>query len=147
MLRTVLASVLAAVSLTVLAPAAQADWDTFRPFTKFPLCNEQNVYSRIQERFNWAERNTFNYGVTVHQISGGYEKGLVMFGPYAIPRRYCEATAYLSNGRKHRVYYRIEEGMGLAGTGYKVESCLPGYDRWRVYDGNCRVLRDWRRHR
>jgi hypothetical protein len=56
-------------------------------------------------------------------------------------RRFCFAHAWMSTGHKRKMYYMIEKGMGLAGTGYKVEFCIMGLDTWGVYDGNCRVLR------
>ena len=147
MFRRMLTGAVFALGLLAGATAASADLYTLRPFQKFPECDAANVYYRIKDRFNWAENKTFHYGVEIDRLSHGHQRGLVTFGPYPIPRRYCQATAWLTNGRRHKVYYRIEEGMGLAGTGYKVEFCLPGYDRWRVYDGNCRVLRAWYQHR
>lgn len=134
----------AAAGLAGASVPANADLYALRPFVKFPQCHDGSVHARIVENFNWAERTTFHYGVSIARIEGGAEKSVVLFGPYAIPRRYCAATARLDNGRKHPVYYRIEEGMGLAGTGYKVEFCLPGYDRWRVNGGQCRSIRHWR---
>lgn len=58
-----------------------------------------------------------------------------------IARRYCGATALLSDGRKRPVWYLIEHGMGFVGLGDNVEFCVSGFDRWRVYNGRCRVLR------
>jgi hypothetical protein len=64
--------------------------------------------------------------------------------PYAedspIARRYCGATAVLSDGRKRDVWYLIEDGMGFVGIGDNVEFCVSGFDRWMVYNGRCRVL-------
>lgn len=56
-------------------------------------------------------------------------------------RRYCEATAYTSDGRRHAIWYLIEERAGFAGLGQNVEFCLVNFDRWKVYNGLCRVLR------
>lgn len=58
-----------------------------------------------------------------------------------IARRYCGATALLSDGRKRTVWYLIEDRMGYAGIGDGVEFCVSGFDRWKVYNGRCRVLR------
>lgn len=58
-----------------------------------------------------------------------------------IARRYCGATARLSDGRKRYVWYLIENPMGYAGVGNNVEFCVTGFDRWYVYSGRCRVLR------
>ena len=58
-----------------------------------------------------------------------------------IDRRYCHATAELSDGRSRDVWYVIERPAGFAGIGGNVEFCVSGFDRWNVYDGRCRVLR------
>jgi capsid protein len=58
-----------------------------------------------------------------------------------ITRTYCEATAYTSDGRRHALWYLIEDGAGFAGVGDNVEFCLVNFDRWKVYNGRCRVLR------
>jgi capsid protein len=58
-----------------------------------------------------------------------------------ITRTYCEATAYTSDGKRHAMWYLIEDGAGFAGLGDNVEFCLVNFDRWKVYNGRCRVLR------
>jgi len=109
-------------------------------FQTFPDCGNGAVAARIIDRFNWADRNTWYRGLTIGRIDGQYERTIEAFGPSPVHRRYCRAYAWFSDGKKRTVHYRISAGMGLAGTGFKVEFCVPGYDRWRVYDGNCRVL-------
>lgn len=110
-------------------------------FQTFPDCGNGSVKARIIENFNWADRVTFYRGIAIRSIDYEQERAIESFGPSPIDRRYCKGRAWLSNGKTNVVYYRIERGMGLAGTGYKVEFCLPGYDPWHVYDGYCRVLR------
>ena len=65
--------------------------------------------------------------------------------PYAeewpIARRYCGATAALSDGSDRTIWYLIEDGMGFVGIGDNVEFCVSGFDRWFVYNGHCRILR------
>jgi hypothetical protein len=39
------------------------------------------------------------------------------------------------------MWYLIEDRAGFAGLGHNVEFCLVNFDRWKVYDGLCRVLR------
>lgn len=59
-----------------------------------------------------------------------------------ISRRYCMATAALSDGRHRSVWYMIEYGMGFAGAfGDGVQFCVAGFDRWKVYNAGCRVVR------
>lgn len=61
---------------------------------------------------------------------------------WPIGRRYCGATVALTDGRERPIWYLIEEGMGLASIGDNVEFCVSGFDRWYVYNGDCRVLRE-----
>lgn len=59
-----------------------------------------------------------------------------------IARRYCQASAALSNGETRTVWYLIEYGQGFAGAvGDNVEACMQGFDEWNVYDEACRVVR------
>lgn len=134
----------AAVALLCAAPGMASA--TYYPyyfqalFQTFPECTDPGVSARIVDKFNWADARTWYRGVTMTAIDGQYERTVEAFGPHPIYRRYCRAQAWLSDDRKHTVYYLIERGMGLAGVGYKVEFCVAGYDPWRVHDGNCRVL-------
>ena len=58
-----------------------------------------------------------------------------------IARRYCGATATMSDGKHRTMWYLIEDGMGLAGIGDNVEFCVSGLDPMKAYDGRCRVLK------
>lgn len=61
--------------------------------------------------------------------------------PSPLMRRYCEGNVTLDNGDHATAYYFIEEDSHLVGLSWKVYVCISGYDRWRVYDGRCRVAR------
>lgn len=141
-MKPLLAALLTVPLLMFSVPTAEAftnyNWRSLMPF---PTCEAPHVQSRIIKNFNWAEANTWYDGIRIANIQQPYERNVVAFGPNPIYRRYCKAEAYLTNGHKRPIWYLIEQGMGLAGTGYKVEFCLSGHDPWRVYDGNCRVLR------
>ncbi|MDJ0931543.1 hypothetical protein [Breoghania sp.] len=69
------------------------------------------------------------------------QTGFTQDNPSPLAHRYCRARAYLSNGRQHPVYYMIEERAGFVWLSWNTETCLPGYDRWHVHDGQCRVVR------
>ncbi|MEZ5792802.1 MAG: hypothetical protein R3D34_19105 [Nitratireductor sp.] len=112
----------------------------YRPFQKFPYCEEARVAERIKSRFNWAENKHGYYGVAIAGIDRQHERKVVAFGMYPIERRYCRARAALSNGHYQTIHYRIEKGMGLAGVGWNVEFCIPGRDRWHVHGGWCRSI-------
>ncbi|MFZ1815739.1 MAG: hypothetical protein WBO55_08595 [Rhizobiaceae bacterium] len=128
------AAALAAMGCAVAVSGAKA-------YETFPDCGAGSVKARIIDKFNWADRHTWYQGLTLDRIEREYERRVELFGPYPIERRYCRAVAWLSDGHRRTVHYRIERGMGLAGTGYKVEFCVQGHDRWYVYGGNCRTVR------
>ena len=141
----------AALLLAVAQPAAAQTysqgwaapyWPSYfqAVFQTFPECGDGSVAAKIIDKHNWADRHTWYRGLTMARIGGQYERTVEAFGPSPVYRRYCRAHAWFSDGKRRTVHYRISHGMGLAGTNYKVEFCVPGYDRWRVYDGNCRVL-------
>lgn len=108
------------------------------PLKTFPHCNDPKVLHEIIERFNWAEEHTFQRGVKLEGLD--YPRERVVDLGRQIPRRYCRADGFLSNGRHRTVLYLIEGGQGFSGTGFNVEFCVNGYDRWRVYNGSCRTL-------
>ena len=61
--------------------------------------------------------------------------------PSPLVRRYCSADVVLTDGSRTTAYYFVEEDAGFVGIGWKVYVCLLGRDRWRIYDGDCRVAR------
>jgi hypothetical protein len=81
------------------------------------------------------------YPLAIETFDGIRQDAESEHGPGWIDRRYCSATAWLSNGETSKVVYLIEATQGFASIGWNVESCLPGYDPWRVYDGWCRSIR------
>jgi len=110
-------------------------------FTQFPDCVEHKVLRNITKRFNRAERDTWHRGVDMLHISNPHGHGHFGFRESPIQRQYCHAYAHLSDGKRRKVYYLIEEGMGFAGFGWRVQFCIPRYDPWRIYDGYCRTVR------
>jgi hypothetical protein len=61
----------------------------------------------------------------------------------AIPRRFCTASAMISDGHPRQVHYSIIEDGGFAGTGFSsgVQWCVTGLDRNWAYGRNCRAAR------
>jgi hypothetical protein len=66
------------------------------------------------------------------------------YSPWAlgtIPRRFCQAVAQVSDGRKHAVYYWIGEDTGMIGASWGVEWCVVGLDRNWAYNPACKMAR------
>jgi capsid protein len=105
-------------------------------------CAESWVLGRITEKFRYQVRHVPNLpDVEISEFSRIHQhRYLPQREDRPIGRRYCGATAHLSDGRQGSVWYLIEEGMGIIGIGDNVEFCVSGFDRWYVYNGRCRVL-------
>lgn len=106
-------------------------------------CADSRVLGRISERFRYQVRNVPNLpDVAIVDFSRiGQTRYLPKREKWPVERRYCHARVSLSDGRSRRVWYLIEHPLGFAGIGSNVEFCVSGFDRWHVYNGNCRVLR------
>jgi hypothetical protein len=111
-------------------------------FHSLPTCDSPAVIATIPERFAYQDARIVRSGLSIAGIDRVHEQRLVAGGPGFIDRRYCGASASLSNGRRSEVVYVIEgPKMGFASIGWHVESCLPGFDPYRVYDARCRAIR------
>ena len=106
-----------------------------------PACDTPQVLGRIAEKFAYADAHILYTGLGIARIDRVRESLWKVGGPSLIDRRYCRATAWMTDGRKQEVIYLIEAGQGFASMGWNVESCLPSFDPWRVYDGWCRSIR------
>lgn len=119
-------------------PPAHAVWGT--P----PSCDSPHVLARLPERLAYYDAHVIHSGVAITTVDAPRETGLKAGGPSLVDRRYCSATAVLSNGTTSEVVYIIEgPKLGVFSIGWHVESCLPGYDPYRVYDARCRSIRPY----
>ncbi|MGE0501290.1 MAG: hypothetical protein AB7I79_06445 [Rhizobiaceae bacterium] len=131
-----------AASLAFVAPTAA--WEGFLDSDRAArACDDPSILARIENRFRHQVRHVPHLPDVeivgfrkVHQ-----RRYLPLSEKRPIARRYCAATAALSNGKHRTVWYLIEDRMGFASVGDGVEFCVSGFDRWRVYNGHCRVLR------
>jgi hypothetical protein len=141
-------SCLLAAGLLAAGPAAAADYIRSAPghvthYTDQGICAEGGYLARISHKFRYQIAHVpYLPDVEIADFQGIHQnRYLPADADHPIARRYCEATAVLSNGRRHQILYLIESGMGFAGIGgTNVEFCVNGFDRWKVYDGRCRVL-------
>lgn len=145
MRRALLALVLSAASVVGLttSPGLAADMVVGVYASDPGVCGENRVLSEVTERFRHQVNNVPklpNVAILDFRDIGEtrYEPA---WNRSPIERRYCHARVALSDGDVRRVWYLIESPMGFASIGSKVEFCVAGFDRWNVYNGNCRVLR------
>jgi len=106
-------------------------------------CSDNAILSRIQSKFRHQVRHVPHLpDVDIVEFRKIHQHRYIPFGEKRpIARRYCGATAQLSDGRRRTIWYLIEDRMGFAGVGDGVEFCVSGFDRWFVYSGRCRVVR------
>jgi hypothetical protein len=142
-LKALLVAALAATGSLAGSAASAADLVVGVYASDPGACADGRVLSRISERFRHQVRNVPNLpDVAIVEFVGiGETRYLPKREKWPVERRYCHAKAALSDGRSRSVWYLIEHPMGFAGVGSNVEFCVAGFDRWHVYNGNCRVLR------
>jgi len=95
----------------------------------------------IASRFAEKEGTFWNSALTIVGFDGVKE---VAFRPWAndtIPRRWCTARAYVSDGTVHPVNYWIGEDTGFIGATWGVEWCVVGLDRNWAYNPRCKMAR------
>jgi hypothetical protein len=95
--------------------------------------------SRISARFAEKEGRFWNSAL---QIVGYEHVREIAFQPWAaqnIPRRYCTATAHISDGSRRALRYSIGEDTGMIGASWGVEWCVVGLDRNWAYNPQCRM--------
>jgi hypothetical protein len=95
----------------------------------------------IVDRFSQKESQFWNSDL---QILGFERVHQTAYRPWAsgtIPRRFCSATALVSDGRKRRVSFWIGEDTGFAGATWGVTFCVAGLDRNWAYNPGCKMAR------
>lgn len=125
------------VLLTAPASAFYPGWW----YGSLPDCDERSVLAKVQRKIAYGAPRVLGYPLAIESFDGIHEDAVKAYSHGWIDRRYCSATAWLSNGKTSKVVYLIEATQGFASIGWNVESCLPGYDPWRVYDRWCRAIR------
>jgi hypothetical protein len=104
-----------------------------------------NALSAISFQFAQKEGRFWNSDL---RITGFADVQEVAYRPWespngaynSIPRRFCTASAMLTDGRARQVHYSIIEDGGFAGSGFDsgVEWCVVGLDRNWAYSPSCR---------
>lgn len=142
MRRLVLSALLLAASIALPQAATASDWLKLSDGVS-RACEDPAILSRISDKFRWQVRHVPHLpDVEIEEFRRVHQhRYMPSTEKWPIARRYCGATALLSDGRKREVWYLIEDGLGFAGMGDNVEFCVSGFDRWFVYNGRCRVLR------
>lgn len=140
-------SLLIALSVTAFAPAAEAANVIERGiYLTGPRYDGQmgecgQALHAISSQFAEKESKFWNSSLAITGFADVHE---VAFRPWAansIPRRFCTASAMLSDGRPRQVHYSIIEDGGFAGFSSGVEWCVVGLDRNWAYNPSCKAAR------
>jgi hypothetical protein len=106
-----------------------------------PPCDAPFALAKISDRFAEKESKFWNSTLTIQGFERVRETAFRSWAPHTVPRRFCSATALVSNGRKHPVHYWIGEDTGMIGAGWGVEWCVVGLDRNWAYNPGCKMAR------
>ena len=132
--------------LGAVAPAHAASWLEKNFWLSGPnydgvLPPCEAALNKIARRFAQKESRFWNSSLQIVSFEGVRETAFRPWANGTIPRRYCSATAYVSDGRKHRVNYWIGEDTGMIGMTWGVEWCVVGLDRNWAYNPACQMAR------
>ena len=127
-----------------LAPAHAASWLEKNFWLSGPnydgvLPPCEAALNKIARRFAQKESRFWNSSLQIVGFEGVRETAFRPWANGTIPRRYCSATAYINDGRKHRVNYWIGEDTGMIGMTWGVEWCVVGLDRNWAYNPTCKM--------
>jgi len=138
----------ALIILGCAAQAAAASWFELNFYLSgprydaiVPLCDDPGVLGQITSKFAQKEAVHWNSNLEIVGVDRIRE---IAFRPWAaqtIPRRFCNGTAYVSDGTRHQISYSINETGGWVGNGWGVEWCVVGLDRNWAYNPRCRMAR------
>lgn len=135
---TALAAVVAPVWAREITPAEKR---VIPYVADLPTCGDPSVLGQVANRFAEKEAQYWSSALTIVEYEHIKPLAWRPWGLDVIPRRYCTATAIVSNGRRHRVDYSVREDLGFIGNGWGVEFCVAGLDRNWAYSPNCRMAR------
>ncbi len=95
----------------------------------------------ISAQFSKKEYKFWNSNLEITGFADVHEVALRPWASQSIPRRFCAASAMLSDGRARDVHYSIIEDGGFAGFGSGVEWCVVGLDRDWAYNPACKAAK------
>ena len=112
------------------------------PYTaELPVCGDPGVLALVSNQFAEKEAQFWNSELTIVEYERIHPLAFKPWGLDMIPRRFCTATATLSNSQRHRVDYSVREDLDFLGNGWGVEFCVQGLDRNWAFAPACRMAR------
>ena len=140
-----LAAALAALTAVPAAAANLLELNFYLGGPRFegvmPACDSPAALAKISARFAEKENRFWSPDLSIVAFDKVREVAYRPGPPNAIPRRFCAAIAFVSDGLKHPIYYSIGEDTGMIGSTYGVEWCVAGLDRNWAYNPACKMAR------
>ncbi len=106
-----------------------------------PVCGDPGVLAEISSAFAEKEAKFWNSALTIVEYTQIKPLAWRPWGLDTIPRRYCTASATVSDGHRRRIDYSVREDLGFLGVDWGVEWCVLGLDRNLAYSPSCRMAR------
>jgi hypothetical protein len=103
-----------------------------------PACDYSGALNRIIANFHTKEIRFWNSELRIVGVENIQETAWLPWAAQSIPRRYCQGTAVINDGARHKLYYSIAEDTGMIGMDYGVNFCVDGLDRNWAYNPDCR---------
>jgi hypothetical protein len=138
---------MALLGSVALAPAAQAaNWLEMNFYLSGPrydgVVPECDVaLPWIASKFSEKESTFWNSALSITGFDGVRETAFRPWANDTIPRRFCTARAYISDGSMHPVNFWIGEDTGIIGSTWGVEWCVVGLDRNWAYNPRCKMAK------
>ncbi|HEX7810299.1 MAG TPA: hypothetical protein VF460_00200 [Burkholderiales bacterium] len=102
-------------------------------------CDE--ALGTITQQFAEKEGKFWNSALEITGYANVHEVAFRAWANNSIPRRFCTASAMLTDGRARQVHFSIIEDGGFAGFDSGVEWCVVGLDRNWAYNPSCKAAR------
>ena len=110
-------------------PAAAANWFELnfgltgpRYDALVPLCDDRSVLGEISSKFGRKESEYWASNLEIVAIDRVKEVAFRPWAgaPQAVPRRFCNGVARVSDGTRHAISYSILENSGWLGVGFSL---------------------------
>jgi hypothetical protein len=125
--------------LTLYGTPAEARWAPFYP--DMPACDDTGVLSTISGRFGQTQREYWNPDLSIMTFDRVREIGFRSNGLDYMPRRYCVASAAMSDQKQRTVVYDVGSNFGILGLTWGVEWCVVGVDPTFAYAPDCLAIK------
>ena len=106
-----------------------------------PGCQEPSVLAAVARIFAEKEAKFWNSNLQIVEYEQIRRIAWRPWGLDYIPRRFCTATVWISDGRKTRVDYSVREDLGIISATWGVEFCVHGLDRNWAFNPACKMAR------